>query len=291
MSEMPLRLAPREQGNRGWPLMLSVFPGVDMLGHSFEMEFPNACLVRGPDLIFGSLSDIRAFHPPRGVFSGIFGGSPCQSFSSLAHLVRANGHEPKFGNLIPEFERVVSEAEPEWFLMENVRGAPLPKVKGYATHSFLLDNSCIPGEDGMCQEQMRMRRFTFGVPGVIVPDLRRWIDTATFILPDPARGVNTIDNNTLGTEASREYRKTRCEAITGGHDRPPSARTRQGKGRYRLADACRLQGLPEDFLKDAPFTADGKLKAVANGVSIFMGRAIAGAIRCALKELGLESPP
>ena len=48
--------------------------------------------------------------------------------------------------------------------------------------------------------------------------------------------------------------------------------------RYTLADACRLQGLPEDFLKDSPFRADGKLKAVANGVPLPMGRAIAGAI-------------
>ena len=41
-----------------------------------------------------------------------------------------------------------------------------------------------------------------------------------------------------------------------------------------------------DFLADAPFTAEGKLKAVANGVPIPMGRAIARAIlaTCAEKE-------
>lgn len=61
-----------------------------------------------------------------------------------------------------------------------------------------------------------------------------------------------------------------------------------GKGRCRLADACRLQGLPEDFLSDAPFTADGKLKAVANGVPIPMGRAIAKAILEAIKEISCE---
>jgi DNA (cytosine-5)-methyltransferase 1 len=250
-------------------LVLSVMPGIDLLGMAFKKE--GFCVVQGGDPIFGG--DVRFERYPSGKFSGLISGPACQSFSSLAHLVRANGHEPKFGNLIPEFERCVSEAEPGWFLMENVRGAPLPKVKGYATHSFLLDNSWIPGEDGMGQEQMRMRRFTFGVPGVIVPDLRRWIDTATFILPDPARGVT--QNTSIGN--SKEA-KQRHPAITGGHDKPPSARTRQGKGRYRLADACRLQGLPEDFLKDAPFTADGKLKAVSNGVPIPMGRAIAKAI-------------
>ncbi len=48
--------------------------------------------------------------------------------------------------------------------------------------------------------------------------------------------------------------------------------------RYKLADALRLQGLPEDFLRDAPFTAEGKLKAVANGVPLPMGCAIARAV-------------
>jgi site-specific DNA-cytosine methylase len=38
-----------------------------------------------------------------------------------------------------------------------------------------------------------------------------------------------------------------------------------------------------DFLKDAPFTAEGKLKAVANGVPIPLGRAIARAIMEALR--------
>lgn len=54
--------------------------------------------------------------------------------------------------------------------------------------------------------------------------------------------------------------------------------------RYGLADACRLQGLPEDFLADAPFTAAGKLKAVANGVPLPLGRAIAAAVKKAVRS-------
>jgi DNA (cytosine-5)-methyltransferase 1 len=49
--------------------------------------------------------------------------------------------------------------------------------------------------------------------------------------------------------------------------------------RYKLPEACRLQGLPEDFLDHAPFTAQGKLQAVANGVPLAMGRAIARAVK------------
>jgi hypothetical protein len=45
-----------------------------------------------------------------------------------------------------------------------------------------------------------------------------------------------------------------------------------------------LQGLPADFLDHCPFTAEGKLKAVANGVPISMGRVIAAAVKAATQE-------
>ena len=329
-------------------LVLSLFPGIGMLDLAFEEE--GFCCVRGPDVIWGG--DIRRFHPPAGRFEGVIGGPPCQSFSSLAHLVRANGHEPKFGNLIPEFERCVSEAQPSWFVMENVPAAPLPLITGYGSKSFLLDNSALAGEGGFGLEQRRVRRFTFGMRGradVDVPSLLRWIDLCVFLLPD-ATGTVFRDGRPTRQEARRrvrtvtklgpdhlanlakstdEVRKRRTGIAAVGHGEPPSVRDANakrrvnavvaatsmnpgctgtskakrervkavsssnggngaerntpgagnaGKGRYRLADAIRLQGLPEGFLDDAPFTADGKLKAVANGVPIQMGRAIAKAV-------------
>lgn len=322
-------------------LVLSLFPGIGLLDMAFEQE--GFCVVRGPDVLWGG--DIRRFRPPAGKFDGVIGGPPCQSFSSLAHLVRANGHEPKFGNLIPEFERCVAAAEPEWFLMENVPQAPEPVVEGYGIKSLLLDNSMIANEDGTGQEQIRKRRFSFGQRGRNdVPDLRRWIDLATFLLPD-AVGTTTQRTPDNSKEAKRRQvavtstdgglrpgeKPTRRNVVTAGHDsienlnkwsksrvnavvaaqsmnpgctgttkarkkavsgsnggngsqRQTAGAGNQGKGRYKLADACRLQGLPEDFLSDSPFTAEGKLKAVANGVPLPMGRAIARAVVEALKE-------
>ena len=73
------------------------------------------------------------------MFAGVIGGPPCQPFSQLAHMVRANGFEPRHDNLIPEFERVVAEARPGWFLMEQVRAAPLPAVEGYRVHAQLMN--------------------------------------------------------------------------------------------------------------------------------------------------------
>jgi DNA (cytosine-5)-methyltransferase 1 len=295
------------------PVLLSLFPGVDLLGHAFELEWPEACIVRGPDLIFGSLSDIRRFHPPAGKFTGVIGGPPCQCFSSLVHLVRANGNEPRFGNLIPEYERCVGEAQPEWFLMENVPKAPEPVVAGYSVRSFLLDNSALDGGDGYGLEQRRVRRFSFGLRGREAPCLLRWIDLATFLLPD-AKGTLVQWPVTSNGEAKR-----RRSAVLASHEetlvkiggsgkvkKHLRQRSVSGAGpggtrafreaavtssdgsqavpmrRYKLADACRLQGLPEDFLADCPMTAEGKLKAVANGVSLHTGRVIARAVKEAI---------
>ena len=97
------------------PLVLSIFPGIDLLGRAFEDS--RFCVVRCPDLITGS--DIRSFHPPAHVFSGVIGGPPCQDFSRLN---RKPGH---YGaEMLGEYCRVTEEADPEWFLFENVVTAP-----------------------------------------------------------------------------------------------------------------------------------------------------------------------
>jgi len=49
-----------------------------------------------------------------------------------------------------------------------------------------------------------------------------------------------------------------------------------------FAKACRLQGLYEDFLADAPFTVAGKIKVVGNGVPLAMGVAVARAVKRAM---------
>lgn len=292
-------------------LVLSLFPGIGLLDMAFELE--GFTVVRGPDVLWGG--DVHRFHPPAGKFDGVIGGPPCQSFSSLAHLVRANGHEPKFGNLIPEFERCVLEAQPAWFLMENVPAAPEPSVTGYGVTSFMLDNSMLDSGDGWGNEQRRVRRLCFGMRGVTSPpSLMRWIDLAVFVLPDAERTItqSPVNNSTeaktrknaviaatssnpgcMGTtKAAKERLRTRT-VTDAGHEQNPSGcgpvRTGAvigsdgGKsvriGRFKLPDACRLQGLPEDFLEHAPFTAEGKLKAVANGVPLPMGRALAKAVR------------
>lgn len=129
-------------------LLLSLFPGIDLLGRGFEAE--GFAVVRGPDLLFGG--DIRGFHVPASRFDGVIGGPPCPDFS------KARRTEPSGYGLamLAEFVRVVNEARPIWWLMENVPGVPDVMIEGYS-HQRVDINA---REVGL--EQNRHRHFQFG---------------------------------------------------------------------------------------------------------------------------------
>ena len=245
------------------PLVLSTFPGIDLLGMAFEME--GFCVVRGPDVIFGQ--DIRGWHVPVGKFEGVIGGPPCQFASRLRYVNPRCGQ--KHGNLIPEFERVILEVEPQWFVMECVPEAPTPEVAGYQTYHLLLNNRWFGAE------QHRKRHFTFGTT---------------------AAGKSLEVDVVLFENSQWEPAVT----ASGGMRAVPVALVRDGKGGHRtktalcnygyatkraFGDMCRLQGLAADFLSDAPFTVKGKSQVVGNGVPIPMGRAVAKAVK---KAMGYE---
>ena len=230
------------------PLVLSVFPGIGLLDRAFEEE--GFCIVRGPDVLWGG--DVRRFHPPEAVFEGVIGGPPCQVFSDLARLRASQGGTVRFGNLIPEFERVVAEARPFWWLMENVPQAPEPAVRGYLVRHLRLNNRWLCGAGaGLGAEQNRVRRVSFG----------------------------TADGRPLLIEEAPLLNPAFGHAVTAAHQGDNRVRSKGTLARYTVAEAARLQGLPERFLDEAPFTERGKLRVIANGVPLPMGRALACAVR------------
>lgn len=241
-------------------LVLSLFPGIGMLDMAFEES--GFCVVRGPDVLWGG--DVKRFHPPAERFNGVIGGPPCQSGSTLRHIVEHNGHT-KAVNLIPEFERCVAGAKPQWFLMENVKDNPLPVVEGYTVHAFILDNRWL-GE-----LQQRKRRFSFGMSGERSIDLRNFIEVAAL---EPF-------GKTPAVCAAGGYSEMRQP----GHENHKISTKLANKGFVSnaiVAASTRLQGLPEGFLDKAPFTVEGKQRVIGNGVPLPMGRAIAKAIVQAL---------
>lgn len=247
------------------PLVLSLFPGIGLLDLAFEEH--GFCVVRGPDLLWGG--DIHTFHPPPGRFDGVIGGPPCQAFSRLAHLVRATGKQTA-PNLIPEYERVVREAAPAWFVMENVPAAPEPVVPGYGIASVQLNNRWVGGE------QNRIRRFSFGVRGCRPVDLAAYLEVQALepVAYSPAvLASGSARHVPIKIGGSGKVKKSR--AIY-------AADTASASGVRRSLE---LQGLPPDYLDGTPFTIEGKQKMIGNGVPLPMGRAVARAVREALEAI------
>jgi DNA (cytosine-5)-methyltransferase 1 len=128
-------------------LLLSLFPGIDLLGRGFEAE--GFCVVRGPDILWGG--DIKDFHCPAGCFNGVIGGSPCQDFSGI------NRNPGEYSlEMLKEYCRVVVEIQPQWFLLENVARVPDIKIPNYKIQRFDLNAY----ECGL--RQSRLRHFQFG---------------------------------------------------------------------------------------------------------------------------------
>jgi DNA (cytosine-5)-methyltransferase 1 len=228
--------------------VLSLFPGIGLLDMAFEEE--GFCVVRGPDLLWGG--DVRSFSPPAGRFDGIIGGPPCQAHSRFKYINAARGLTLA-EDLTPEFVRVVASAAPAWWLMENAPAVPDAPVPGYIVDRVELDNRWL-GE-----EQERRRAFQFGTR-----DGRR-LRVAT-------------------TPFQAAARASTCLASEGRAGR--ILRTPEGKARYTprrsWPEFCRLQGLPADFLADAPLTNEGRYRMVGNGVPLAMGRAVARAVKRAI---------
>jgi DNA (cytosine-5)-methyltransferase 1 len=245
---------------RGAGLVLSLFPGIGLLDMAFEAE--GFCVVRGPDVLWGG--DVREFHPPAGRFDGVIGGPPCKAFSPLVNINIAQGREPA-KNLIPEYERCVAAIRPRWFLMENVKRAPMPNVLGYVVRDTILNNRWVGGA------QNRLRRFSFGTPDGLV-------------LHPQTEALEPVDFEPAVTSTSGGRRAVLVKDADG---RP---RGNQGDAdwhrlrRRSVSQMAVLQGLPADFLEDSPLTDAGKRLAIGNGVPLPMGRAMAQAVKRALEH-------
>lgn len=238
------------------PLVLSLFPGIGLLDRAFEEE--GFCVVRGPDLLWGG--DVKTFHPPAGKFDGVIGGPPCQRFSSLSNINRVKyGEDSLAEDLIPEFCRVVGEARPLWFVMENVPRAPLPEVPGYGMGDRILNNRWFGGD------QQRVRRITLGWRG-----MSNLSALLAFRIEGEALMSSTIEPAVCATSGGRR-RTPRRDRRGQLQSAPLLNRTR--------ADLARLQGVSEDFLSDAPFTEREKMRVIGNGVPLPTGRAIARMVR------------
>ena len=247
-------------------LVLSLFPGIDIFGMAFERE--GFCVVRGPDIIYGQ--DVATWSAIPNRFDVVIGGPPCKMFSSVGRW-----KNPSQENLIPEFERIVAEAQPRVFVMENVREAPLPHVDGYAIQWYVL-NSHDYGAN-----QNRIRRFTFGYPNI------NRLQPFPFVPEEPIPSTDRERDPFPTVLASEGKFPTDC-----------AGRRKLGR-RLTLAEVCELQGVPE-LAEAYCFLPRGKSKRkiyrkefeyelIGNGVEMRVGRVVARTVKRGLELLEKRS--
>lgn len=165
-------------------VVLSLFPGADLLGRGFALE--GYCVVCAQDAILGG--DIREFGGRIGIAEGIVGGPPCQEFS------RANREEPSGYGLamLDQYCRVVAECQPEWWLMENVPTVPDVAVDGYYVTRFDLRAD----ECGLAQS--RLRHFQWG-------SRHSW---ERLVIPRCARPATGSQRTAMASEGRRTTRRS-----------------------------------------------------------------------------------
>lgn len=145
--------------NQAMELVLSLFPGIDILGRGFESL--GFCVVRGPDKMWDS--HIEDFHLPSGRFDGVVGGPPCQNYSDANRQRDAAEGD----RLVGHFLRAIDESRPKWFVMENVRNVPNVAVDGYHVQRLDLTDVECGGK------QRRLRHIQFGsLDGSIIRPVR-----------------------------------------------------------------------------------------------------------------------
>ncbi|WP_368923831.1 DNA cytosine methyltransferase [Brevundimonas vancanneytii] len=94
-----------------------------ILTSSYQKNLPNT------DLKLGDISDLSGTAIRRqvgGKITGVFGGPPCQGFSSIG---RRDPEDPR-RKLLGHFFRIVSELSPDFFIMENVKGLAYADARG-----------------------------------------------------------------------------------------------------------------------------------------------------------------
>lgn len=221
-------------------LVLSLFPGADLFGMAFEIE--GFCVVRGPDILLGG--NIRNWKCLPGYFDGVIGGPPCQFFSDAAM-----GQVSSQRNMIPEFERIVREACPKWYVMENVTQADNPDLPNCKKIAFdAWDVGC---------NQRRVRGFwsnlTLQIPFSMYKTNNPW---PTVVASEHKYGGSGTDKRRAGRKVGR---------------------------RMTIEEVNLAMGLPSDFYTPA-LTMEVGYQVRGNGVPIQMGRAIAKAVKEAIKE-------
>ena len=229
------------------PLVLSLFPGVDLFGRAFEEE--GCCVVQGPDILRGhNIQDWTV--PPVGSFDGIIGGPPCQSFSTAKNI--GGKSESQHKDQIGLFWNIVQKIKPKWVVMENVIGVKdHPEIPTGATAIQLRDWDC----GGLTHR----KRLFYVWPGELVNSFP----------PAPVKRAGTPSHSVIASSWKSGAKRTERGMLAS----------------LSAKEAGRLQGWPEIAETMIEESGEGRLfpqrfvvHSLGNGVPRAMGAWIAKSI-------------
>lgn len=241
----------------------------------------------------GSITELKGSDLPK--IDLLFGGSPCQSFSSAG---TRSGFDGKSG-LFWEYVRVLNEVKPTYFLLENV----VMKKEWEDVITEALGVEPIKINSSLVSAQNRVRLYWTNIPNISQPEdknvnLVDILESDDLINPSAIRGRKlnkaTILGRRLNNEGKREdYNKeipiTQCLEVRATNMNKSNCLTTVGKdnvlttlpvGRhpdafknnlpfryYTLKEYCRLQTVPDNYFNGVVSESQAK-KMLGNGWTI-----------------------
>jgi DNA (cytosine-5)-methyltransferase 3A len=146
-----------------------------------------------PDTI--QLGSVVELVPPKDI-DILIGGSPCQDLS-IAKKGR-KGLDGVRSGLFYEYVRILKEAKPKWFILENV--ASMPK-EAKATITKIMGVEPIMINAALVSAQSRKRLFWTNIPNIVLPEDRGILlkDILEEGVPLDKYGIEKLKSNTIRT--------------------------------------------------------------------------------------------
>lgn len=248
-----------------------------------------------PDVVQHGDVTIEDFTKYKGKIDLLIGGSPCTNLSMAGNGQGLKGSQSK---LFYEYARAIKEAQPKYFLLENV----IMKKEWEDIISSYLGVEPIEINSSLVSAQNRRRLYWTNIPNVTLPEdknitLEDILEDIEFPNPAAIRGRRLnkativgrrLDKNGHRKDTDKTIPITQCLEVRATNTDKSNCLTTVDKdnvltplsiGRhpdafknnlpfryYTTKEMCRLQTVPDDFLNMIPDSA--ARKALGNGWTV-----------------------
>lgn len=248
-----------------------------------------------PDVVQHGDVTIEDFTKYKGKIDLLIGGSPCTNLSMAGNGQGLKGSQSK---LFYEYARAIKEAQPKYFLLENV----IMKKEWEDIITNILGVEPIEINSSLVSAQNRRRLYWTNIPNVTLPEdkkitLEDILEDIEFPNPAAIRGRRLnkativgrrLDENGHRKDTDKTIPITQCLEVRATNTDKSNCLTTVDKdnvltplsiGRhpdafknnlpfryYTTKEMCRLQTVPDDFLTMIPDSA--ARKALGNGWTV-----------------------